>query len=112
MHEGIVGVTACDRRKPCRRKHVRGVEEGAAEAVADQMLRVQRVLAAIGVSCLVRLRARSEQLTAALSTSCPGSALGFIDKTVQMFGRRTWAGWGGTSAAGWPSAPLHVGLLG
>ncbi len=47
VHEGVVGVTACDRREPCRREHVRGVEEGAAEAVADEMLRIQRILAVI-----------------------------------------------------------------
>lgn len=45
VHESIVGVTAGDGRKAGVRKDVGGVQECAAQAVADEMLRVQWVLA-------------------------------------------------------------------
>ena len=73
--KGVIGVTACDRREPCRREHVGRVEEGAAEAIADEMLRVQWVLAAIGPSGFQWPARRAGSLTATLSISCSASTL-------------------------------------
>ena len=50
VHESVVGIAACNGRKARRREHVRRVEEGAAEAVADEVLWIQRVLAAVSLS--------------------------------------------------------------
>ena len=76
VHEGVVSIAAGERREAGRREHVRGVQEGAAEAVADQVLRVQRIIAPV---CGLRLRfLRTQKLRMGvpvlMTSSCKNSS--------------------------------------
>jgi hypothetical protein len=53
VHERVISIAASQWREASRREHVRGVQEGAAEAIADQVLRVQRIVAPV---LCIRLR--------------------------------------------------------
>ena len=56
VHEGVVGVASRDRRKAGVREDMGGVQESAAEAVAYEVLRVQRVLAGRLARFLLRVQ--------------------------------------------------------